>query len=177
MESRRMVTQLLAAVACVALFTSAATQAAEATQLDTLKQTIIRLDSETFDAFNRCAEPAQLKRHASFFSASVEFYHDSGGVTWNRADMLANTRKNACGTYTREAIPGSITVYPIKGFGAIELGSHRFCQTASNKCEGLADFTMVWRLSRAGWKITRVLSYGHRANPSESPWTPSLDRP
>jgi hypothetical protein len=151
--------------ALAALLASAATRAAEASQPDTLAQTITQLDSEAFDAFNRCADPAQLQRHAGFFSESVEFYHDNGGVTWNRADMLANTKKYACGNYTREVIPGSLVVYPIKDFGAIELGSHRFCQTASRKCEGIADFTMVWQQTDAGWKITRVLSYGHRANP------------
>lgn len=152
------------AFAAAAPFATAASQAAEAS--DTLAQTITQLDSEVFDAFNRCADPAQLQRHASFFSEFVEFYHDNGGVTWNRADMLANTKKYACGNYTREVIPGSIIVYPIKDFGAIELGSHRFCQTATEKCEGLADFTTVWQRTDAGWKITRVLSYGHRASPA-----------
>jgi hypothetical protein len=152
---------LLFVVACV--FASAATQAAEASQSDALTQTITQLDSEAFDAFNRCADPVQLQRHAGFFSESVEFYHDNGGVTWNRADMLANTKKHACGNYTREVVPGSLIVYRIKDFGAIELGSHRFCQIASRQCEGLADFTIVWQQTDAGWKITRVLSYGHRA--------------
>ena len=158
------VSQFVVAFALAAPFASAATQAAEASQSDTLAQTITQLDSEAFDAFNRCADPAQLHRHAAFFSESVEFYHDNGGVTWNRADMLANTKKYVCGNYTREVIPGSLIVYPIKDFGAIEVGSHRFCQTASRKCEGLADFTIVWQRTDAGWKITRVLSYGHRAN-------------
>ena len=148
-------------------FASVVTGAADTSQPDTLTQTIAQLDSEVFDAFNRCADPAQLQKHASFFSESVEFYHDKGGVTWNRADMLANTKKYACGNYTREVIPGSVVVYPIKDFGAVELGSHRFCDTASRKCEGIADFTMVWQQTNAGWIITRVLSYGHRANPAK----------
>jgi hypothetical protein len=159
------VSLLVVACALAAPFASAATQASETSQSDTLTKTITQLDSEAFDAFNRCADPAQLQRHASFFSDSVEFYHDNGGVTWNRADMLANTKKYACGNYTREVIPGSLIVHPIKDFGAIELGSHRFCQTASQKCEGLADFTIIWQQTDAGWKITRVLSYGHRAKP------------
>ena len=132
-------------------------------ELPSLADTIAELDRATFDAFNRCSEPAQLDRHAGFFAEDVEFYHDNGGVTWNRADMLENTRKYACGHFTRELIPGSLVVHPIKDFGAIEIGSHRFCQTASGQCEGLADFTIVWRKDETGWKITRVLSYGHRA--------------
>ena len=149
--------------ACTALFGSTVTLVAEATESDVLVQTITQLDSEVFDAFNRCADPVQLQRHADFFSESVEFYHDTGGVTWNRADMLSNTEKNACGHYTREIVPGSIVVHPIKDFGAIELGAHRFCQTATRECEGLADFTIIWQRTDAGWRITRVLSYGHRA--------------
>ena len=81
-----------------------------------------------------------------------------------RSDSAEETTKVV---HTREVVPGSIIVYPIKDFGAIELGSHRFCQTATGKCEGLADFTTVWQRTDAGWKITRVLSYGHRGKPGE----------
>ena len=118
---------------------------------------------KVFEAFNRCADPAQLEAHAAFFADDVEFYHDTGGVTWNRADMLANTRKYACGHFTRELVRGSLSVYPVKDFGAIEQGSHRFCQVASGTCDGVAEFVIVWRRTESGWKITRVLSYGHRA--------------
>lgn len=155
---------LMLAFGLVAPFGLAGAQAMAPTQAGSLERTIAELDRAAFDAFNRCSDPAQLERHAGFFAEDVEFYHDNGGVTWNRADMLANTKKHVCGNYTRELIPGSVAVYPIKGFGAIELGSHRFCQAASGKCDGLADFTIVWQQTDAGWKITRVLSYGHRAN-------------
>jgi hypothetical protein len=37
------------------------------------------------------------------------------------------------------------------------------CQHGSGRCEGAADFMMVWRQEGAQWRITRVLSYGHRA--------------
>lgn len=129
-----------------------------------LHATIAAQDAAVFDAFNRCDDPAQLERHASHFDAAVEFYHDTGGVTWTREDMLANTRQHACGRFTRALVPGSLRVYPVKDFGAISQGEHRFCQVASGACEGIADFTMVWRLQADGqWRITRVLSYGHRA--------------
>ncbi len=130
---------------------------------DALHTTIARLDHQVFDSFNRCADPAQLEKHASYFDPAVEFYHDNGGVTWNHEDMLANTRRNVCGNYTRELIEGSLQVYPVKDFGAIAQGQHRFCDSRTNACEGLADFTIVWRLRDGQWQITRVLSYGHRA--------------
>lgn len=125
---------------------------------------VAALDSAAFDAFNRCSDPAQLQKHASYFAPEVEFYHDTGGVTWDRAQMLANTEKYVCGKFRRELVPGTLKVFPIKGFGAIAQGTHRFCQFDSGKCEGQADFTTVWRFKDGKREMTRVLSYGHRAN-------------
>ncbi|BDU15169.1 nuclear transport factor 2 family protein [Lysobacter auxotrophicus] len=129
-----------------------------------LSRTIASLDTAVFDAFNRCDVPVQLRKHASYFAPDVEFYHDTGGVTWSREEMLANTRQYVCGKFRRELVPGSLKVFPIKEFGAIEQGTHRFCQFGSGKCEGIADFTIVWENRDGAWRITRVLSYGHRAN-------------
>ena len=69
--------------------------------------------------------------------------------------MLANTRRHACGRYTRQRVPGSLRVYPVQDFGAIAQGEHRFCQTDSARCDGLADFTMLWRLRDGRWQVTR----------------------
>lgn len=129
---------------------------------DALFAKVSALDAEVFDAFNRCSEPGQLAKHAGYFAEDVEFYHDTGGVTWNRGDMLANTEKHVCGKFTRELVPGTLVVFPVKDFGAIAQGTHRFCQTGTGTCEGEADFTMVWREQAGEWQLTRVLSYGHR---------------
>lgn len=131
---------------------------------DPLFETVSALDSALFDAFNHCSSPEQLKKHAAYFAPDVEFYHDTGGVTWSRQEMLGNTEKHVCGNFRRELVPGTLKVFPVKDFGAIAQGSHRFCQFASGKCEGLADFVMVWSHQDGRWQITRVLSYGHRPN-------------
>lgn len=136
---------------------------APSSSFEHLDNAIAKVDAEAFDAFNRCKDPEQLRKHASFFAPSVEFYHDTGGVTWDRAQMLANTKKNACGNYRRELVAGTLRVYPIKEFGAIAQGTHRFCSLADGKCEGLADFTIIWHFTQGKWLMTRVLSYGHRA--------------
>jgi Domain of unknown function (DUF4440) len=127
-----------------------------------LYATVLALDKEAFDAFNTCAVPGQLQKHARFFAEGVEFYHDKGGVTWTRAEMLANTEKYVCGNFSRELVQGSFRVYPIKDFGAIAQGVHKFCQFKSGVCEGAAEFVIVWRQQGNSWSITRVLSYGHR---------------
>jgi hypothetical protein len=128
---------------------------------DALYATVAALDASMFDAFNRCSEPAQLERHAAYFAADLEFYHDLGGVTWTREEMIANTRKNACGNYRRELVAGTLEIFPIKGFGALSRGSHRFCQMDTSKCEGRADFVMLWREQGGRWQLTRAFSFAH----------------
>lgn len=130
---------------------------------DALHATIAGLDHAVFDSFNHCGQPGQLDRHASYFDPAVEFYHDTGGVTWTRDAMLANTKRNVCGKFTRQLVPGTLQVFPVKEFGAIERGQHRFCDSASRSCDGEADFVIVWRLRDGQWQITRVLSFAHRA--------------
>ncbi|MDH7452306.1 nuclear transport factor 2 family protein [Luteimonas composti] len=152
----------LALLSAALVFTTGASAGGEPVAAS-LHATIATLDGEVFDAFNRCADPAQLERHADHFDPAVEFYHDNGGVTWTREAMLDNTRRHACGRYTRQLVEGSLQVHPVAGFGAISQGRHRFCDSAGRACDGLADFTMVWRLHEGRWSITRVLSYGHRA--------------
>ncbi|MGK7296743.1 MAG: nuclear transport factor 2 family protein [Candidatus Wenzhouxiangella sp. M2_3B_020] len=148
----------IAAVVCVAACAqSMPSPAAE------LHETIASLDAATFEAFNRCEDPDQLERYAGFFAEDLEFYHDQGGVTWTREAMVANTRDNACGNYRRELVEGSLEVFPIAGFGAIARGVHRFCEYATGRCDGIADFTVVWRRDEDRWRATRVLSYAHRA--------------
>ena len=124
--------------------------------------TIAALDTEVFAAFNQCDDPAQLQKHAAYFASDVEFYHDTGGVTWSREAMLENTQKHVCGKFRRALIPNSLKVFPIKDFGAIAQGAHRFCTVSSEDCHGTADFTIIWQQHADKWQITRVLSYGHR---------------
>lgn len=165
MNKLTLLTGVMLAFAALAAFAAPSTgipAAGDTPAADPLFDTVSALDTAAFDAFNHCDAPGQLDKHAGYFSPDVEFYHDTGGVTWSREAMIANTKKYVCGNFRRELVPGSLRVYPVKDFGAIAQGSHRFCQFASGQCEGLADFAIVWRLQNGSWQITRVLSYGHR---------------
>lgn len=169
--------RLLAAALALAMPATASLAAPVDEKTDALFATIAALDGQVFEAFNHCDDPAQLKKHASYFAPGVEFYHDTGGVTWTREAMIANTKKYACGHYRRELVAGTLKVYPIQGFGAIAEGSHRFCSVAGGSCEGLADFVMVWQQSQGRWRITRALSYGHRPNVADSSPVPAATEP
>lgn len=162
--SRSMIAVLMVAVLGTGVASAADSASAATPPADALSDTISALDTAVFGAFNDCASPGKLDKHASYFSPDVEFYHDTGGVTWTRDEMIANTKKYVCGNFRRELVPGSLQVFPVKDFGAIEQGVHRFCQFKSGACEGMADFVIVWRNRGGTWQITRVLSYGHRAN-------------
>jgi hypothetical protein len=126
---------------------------------DALTKEIRALDAKVFDAYNRCDLPA----FSSYFDPKVAFYHDTGGATFDRDAMVDGVRKNICGKVKRELIPPTFRVYPIKDYGAIEEGEHRFCELATGHCGGIAKFVMIWMKQGGAWRITNVLSYGHRA--------------
>lgn len=120
---------------------------------------ISRMDGVLFGAFN--AHDAE--RLMSMFTDDLEFFHDSGGLTGFR-ETGENFKKLFGNTpdIRRNLVPGSMEVYPIKNYGAIQLGEHRFCHQENGKDDcGTFKFAMVWRKSGDTWKISRVLSYGH----------------
>ncbi len=130
-----------------------------------LSAEIAQLDQMVFNAYNQC----DMAIFSQYFAPNVEFYHDKGGVTFDRGSVIANTRKYICHRVRRVLVTGSLQVYPIKNFGAIEEGEHLFCQI-DGECEGAAKFLMVWRKTGSHWQITRVISFGHRAlTAAESP--------
>lgn len=159
-EMRRYTLLSLVAAVVLPLSVGAHAQAADDGTDPALTTTISELDRHVFDAYNRC----DLKTFSRYFTPRVEFYHDKGGVTWDRASVVASTKKWICGKVRRELLTETLKVYPIKDFGAVEEGEHRFCQIATGQCEGIARFLMVWRKKGETWQMTRVISYGHRPN-------------
>jgi hypothetical protein len=130
---------------------------------DELFRTIASLDGALFDAFNRC----ELEKFGTFFIDDVEFYHDQGGVTLGRQSLTESVKTNICGKVSRELVPGTLQVYPMHGYGAIEMGIHRFHHPKAEDTElvGEAKFVHLWQNKDGAWKITRVLSYDHHAVP------------
>jgi hypothetical protein len=123
-----------------------------------------RLDTALFDAFNHCDQPGELDKYLAYFAGDVEFYHDNGGLQRGIEAQRESTAKNVCGKFARELVPESFAAFPIKDYGAITRGVHRFCHFDTGKCEGEADFLIIWhQLGDGSWKVSRVVSYGHRA--------------
>ncbi len=129
-----------------------------------LYDTIARMDSLLFNAFNT----RDLDKLKVFFSEDLEFYHDLGGVTNYKQNMEAFERTFLSERkLRRELVKSSLKVYPIKDFGAVEMGVHRFYATEKGQTEKLsseAKFTQLWQNRNGEWKITRIVSYGHIEN-------------
>ncbi|MBK8052690.1 MAG: nuclear transport factor 2 family protein [Saprospiraceae bacterium] len=123
-----------------------------------LYETIVKLDSTFFGAYNTCN--TNLEKYASFFSENIEFYHDQGGLMTSKQDIIDATKRNICGKVTRELVKGSIEVYPIKGFGAIEIGLHKFYnnQEPVGTPSKVGRFMVIWQNKNNEWNITRVVS-------------------
>jgi hypothetical protein len=135
---------------------------ASAQSSDSLYRTIAGLDSAMFDAYNKC----DLVRLGSFFAEDLEFYHDQTGLARGRQRFIDAIRENICGKVRRDLVKGSLEVYPLKTYGAVETGDHMFCDPRLHRvCDetisGIAKFVTLWELKDGTWHITRVISYNH----------------
>lgn len=116
---------------------------------------IVIKDKEYFDAYNTC----DMKTQASLFSESIEFFHDKGGLSTSKKEILASLENNICGKVTRTLIEGSIEVYPINDYGAIEIGYHKFYNNQEpNAISNPSKFIMVWKREGEEWIISKVIS-------------------
>jgi ketosteroid isomerase-like protein len=125
-----------------------------------LYRTIAAVDHEFFDAYNRC----DLEKFGSYLPDQLEFYHDQGGVLRTRQELLEALKKNICGKVSRELLLNSLEVYPMNGYGALEIGTHLFHHPGRDKVEpvGEGKFVHLWQKQSDGsWKLTRVISFDH----------------
>lgn len=141
------------------LTTAERVSAAQRTAATALRIEILAADSALFDAFNRRDVP----RMRTFFTRDLEFYQDNEGVE-NYAQTMKDfaTMLSQPTAPRRQLVPGSVEVYPIKGFGAIQSGSHRFCHTENGREDcGTFKFVHVWKKTAGRWQIARVVSFAH----------------
>jgi hypothetical protein len=128
-------------------------------------------DSLLFErGFNKC----EIADFEFFISKDLEFYHDQGGVTTNKADFLKAVRNNICSNPKMKPIrklqKESLEVFPLfengKLYGAIQKGIHDFYIREPEKDlykTSSAKFTHLWLLEKDIWILKRVLSYDHQS--------------
>lgn len=152
---------LLLASAMIAPMTHAAPQAGWDAE-------VRKFDDAYWAAYNRC----DLKALSAMNTDDLEFYHDLGGVMHGKAQFDAAMAKNICGNPSRklrrEAVAGTVQVYPMMSggvlYGAVIEGGHQFYTAAPGSPEVLEDrarFTSLLLFKDGVWKLSRALSYAH----------------
>jgi ketosteroid isomerase-like protein len=160
----------LTIAALIAIASPAIAQTAGPVPTQQLTDEIAAADQALFAAFfDRCDVPAL----SAMVTDDFEMYHDKGGLVADSGKKFITNIEGTCARQKtgedyrarRELVPGSLKVYPLNNYGAIEVGEHRFYQLLPGKPEKLVEvalFTHVWKKEAGGWKLARVLSYDHR---------------
>ncbi len=126
---------------------------------------LFRLDSSLFNAFNSC----DGERFKLFLSDSLEFYDDRQGLNRSRdkeMESFSNRCKQEWLKVRRELVPGSMKVYILGNFGAVQMGEHLFYETSNGQKEQLstsARFIHIWQNKDGKWTLSRIVSYDHKA--------------
>ena len=155
-------------IACLAL--GAQAQRAGPAQSQALTNEIAAADKALFAAVFDTCDTAAL---AKMVTADFEMYHDKDGQASSSGPQFVKDIEGMCARQKtgedyrarRELVAGSLKVYPINNYGAVEVGKHRFYKLMPGKPEELVEvslFTHLWKREKDGWKLARVLSYDHR---------------
>lgn len=120
-----------------------------------LYKTISGLDQLYFDAYNAC----DLETQAHLYAEDVKFYHDKGGLSTVKQDIINAIEKNICNKVTRTLVPESLEVHEIKDFGAVAIGLHKFYNNQEPDAPAKpSKFIMIWRQVDTRWEIAEVIS-------------------
>ena len=155
----RLALVLAAAAVPVALRGQAA---ADPSRSGALYQELARQDSVLFDAAFVTCDAASTN---ALLADDVEFYHDQTGFH-RGAQVRDDFRRLAANCprgrgVARVLVPGSLRVYPIHDYGAVQTGAHRFVSRGGG-APTLARFVHLWQKRPDGaWRLTRVLSFDH----------------
>ena len=146
-------------ISVLLLFTGFTTVVNAQSAADSLYNEIKKMDSILFTAFNT----RDIEKFKTIFDTGLEFYHDKGGLT--NYDYTINSLKETAKRndgLRRDLLKGSLEIFPIPGYGAMQIGAHIFCHTENGKQDcGTFKFVHIWQKKNGEWKITRVVSYDH----------------
>lgn len=124
-------------------------------QQNSLTAKILSLDSLFFSAYNQCDTVTQRELYAD----GIQFFHDKNGLTESKDEIMASTIKYICGKVERELVPGSVEIYPIKDYGAIEIGLHRFINKAEDgEVSPNYKFIIFWKNNNGKWVMEKIVS-------------------
>ncbi len=133
-----------------------------------LIDTLAAKDRALFEAVFGC----RLDILTPLIATDFEFLHDKGGMTARSGKEFLDQVAKGCelqkaGTNfkaRRELVPGTMTVYVLNHYGAMQMGTHRFYALQDGKPDRLTEtgkFIDIWVQDGTEWKLARVISYDH----------------
>jgi Domain of unknown function (DUF4440) len=134
-----------------------------------LVATLAEKDRQLFEAVFGC----KLDLLASLVADDFEFIHDKWGQTADSGEQFMQGMRDNCKAQEtgqnfrarRELVEGSMRVYMLNNYGAMQMGEHRFHALQPGQPDRLTEsgkFIDVWRQIDGEWKLARVISYDHR---------------
>jgi len=139
-------------------------------QSQALFDEIAAADKALFDAvFNTC----DVKALRELVADDFEFYHDKDGLSETTGAKFVDDVAKHCERIEkgvdfrarRDLVKGSMAVYPLNNYGAVETGRHDFYAIEAGKPDRMtesAQFLHLWKKDGDRWKLTRVVSYDHK---------------
>jgi hypothetical protein len=122
------------------------------------------MDAALFDAAFVTCDAATFR---ALFTEDAEFYHDKTGASFGESVKVMKSCPRDNGV-TRTLVPGSLEVYPMQGYGAVQIGRHVFARQGEPGAEE-AKFVHLWKREAGGWRLARVLSFDHRPRAPSTP--------
>lgn len=157
----------------VALMAAALLQTppAEIPQGPALIEAVTASDAAFFALFFEGCDPDRL---ATMVTDDFEFFDDRGGLMTTTGAAFVEQYRTRCearrapdGWRTRrELVPGTLHIYRMNAYGAVETGEHLFYEAHGDgplALAGRARFSQIWKLEDGRWKLARVFSYDHAA--------------
>lgn len=124
-------------------------------------------DRMLYDAvFNTC----DLQALRGLVTEDFEMYHDKSGMPAKSASQFVMNIRDLCDRRSwgvdypakRELVEGTLEVYPLANYGAIQTGTHRFYRLGGGQPVEISRFTHIWKKDADGWKLARTMSYDHK---------------
>ena len=157
---RTLIKSILIAICLIGLIAGASMslESPAASPSQHLYDEVKRLDAVLSEAFNK----HDVNKLKSLFADDL-FYQDNEGLVRYEQTVRDFQSMFAQGNnMTRELVANTLEVYPVKDYGAIEIGAHRFCHVENGKNEcGTFRFVHIWQKKDGEWKISRAISYSH----------------
>lgn len=120
-----------------------------------LYKTVLANDLKYFTAYNEC----DLETQSKMYHEDLEFYHDMGGLSIDKAELIKSIEKNICGKVTRELVKEGLEIHEIPGYGAVEIGFHKFYNNQEpNAISKPSRFITIWKKEEKQWYMSRIIS-------------------